>query len=112
MGKMVKLQTSFKALALLGGALLCAMSTAGQALAAESDLVIMHNGSPYSVWTTRNRCLNAMRNNNNKCVPLRACGGDLYSTPATRSVAADKYSRDGRLVIHTRYSGEFCTVQK
>jgi hypothetical protein len=93
-------------------AIVVAMSSATMAYA-KADLYFMHNGSPYFIWSDRDKCVNDMRNNSNKCVTIRVCGHGFASTKATLNLANDKYNRNEKVVVKGRYNNAaFCEYKK
>jgi hypothetical protein len=80
-----------------------AMLSSGSVALAKSDLVFVHNASPYHVWSDLEQCQYDLRNAGQGCDNFghkSYCGKHMYSTSATRNVAKDRWARGQNVKLY------------
>jgi len=87
----------------IAGAATFAMLSSGSVAFAKSDLVFIHNASPYHVWSDLQKCQSDLQHANRGCDTFgykRFCGKNMYSTSSTSNVAKDKWKRGQTVTLY------------
>ncbi len=77
--------------------------SSGTVAFAKSDLVFIHNASPYHVWSDLQQCQYDLKNANRGCDNFgykSFCGKHMYSTSSTSNVAKDRWARGQNVKLY------------
>jgi hypothetical protein len=88
---------------MLAGLTAIAMLSSGSAAFAKSDLVFIHNASPYHVWTSLEQCQYDLKDANRGCDNFgykSFCGKHMFSTSSTSNVAKDRWARGQNVKLY------------